>query len=64
MARLAQTGEVSPTVASVGILLVAASNFCFKVGLVLVLGTKRLALAVGATLLAAPLITAVAVAWL
>lgn len=62
MARLAATGALSPGVAGAGILLVAASNFCFKVGLVLALGTRRLALGVGTALLAAPLVAGVALA--
>ncbi len=64
LARLADTGAISGRTASVGVLLVAASNFSFKVGLAFVLGTGRLAAAVASALLAAPVVAAGALLWL
>jgi uncharacterized membrane protein (DUF4010 family) len=63
LASLEASGAVGRDVAATGMLLVAASNFCFKILLVLALGTRKLALRTGAALAAAPLVAALALAW-
>lgn len=63
LASLERSGAVETDVAAAGIVLVAASNFLFKVGLVLALGTRRLALRAAAALLAGPVAAVAMVAW-
>ena len=63
LARLESSGTIQPAVASAGILLVAASNFCFKVALMLMVGTRGVAWRAATALVAAPLVAAGALAW-
>lgn len=62
LARLEADGAIASNAATAGILLVAASNFCFKVALVLALGTRRVAWRTGIALLGAPLVAGVVLA--
>lgn len=63
LASLEASGAVGADVAANGMLLVVASNFCFKIVLILVLGTRRLALGTAAALASAPLVAAAALIW-
>lgn len=56
VARLSSTGELAPAVAARAIVLVAASNFAFKLAILLAVGKQRLALDVALALGAAPLV--------
>ena len=64
LSRLSATGDLPPATAAAGIVLVAASNFCFKVGLVAVLGTRRITLSVAVALAAAPVAAAATLLWM
>lgn len=63
LASLEASGAIAPSVATAGILLVAASNFCFKVALMLIVGTRGVAWRAATALAAAPLVAAAALAW-
>lgn len=63
LASLEASGAVGTEVAATGMLLVVASNFCFKILLILALGTRKLAMRTGVALAAAPLVAAAALAW-
>lgn len=64
LARLAAEGNIADSVAATGILLVVASNFLFKIGIILLMGTRRLAGGAAIALGAAPVVAvAVGLAW-
>lgn len=63
LARLESTGAIGSDAATVAVLLVAASNFCFKILLMLALGNRAVAWRAGLALAAAPLLAVGAMAW-